>query len=157
MRAAAELHDVGKLALPEAILAKPGPLDDEEWELVREHTLIGERIIAAGEGLDPVARIVRSTHERWDGTGYPDGLARRGDPARRTDHRDLRRLRRDDHDANLPGRAEHDEAVDELRESAGTQFDPELVETFILRALPALRPKVIEPDSAEVAAARGRG
>ena len=131
VRAAAELHDIGKLALPEALLAKPGPLDAQEWELVREHTLIGERIIAAGEGLDPVARIVRSTHERWDGNGYPDGLAGEDIPlAARiiaicdayeamTTTRTYRAART------------HDEAVRELRESAGTQFDPELVETFI--------------------------
>ena len=75
VRAAAELHDVGKLALPETILQKPGQLDDEEWKIVQQHTLIGERIIAAAEGLEHVALTVRSTHERWDGTGYPDGLS----------------------------------------------------------------------------------
>ena len=72
---AAELHDVGKIAIPEAILRKPGPLDDEEWSFMRRHTMIGERILSAAPALVPVARIVRSSHERWDGDGYPDGLA----------------------------------------------------------------------------------
>ena len=72
---AAELHDVGKMAIPDAILAKPGPLDPAEWEFMRKHTLIGERIIAAAPALVPIARLVRSSHERWDGAGYPDGLA----------------------------------------------------------------------------------
>ncbi len=64
------------MAIPDAILNKPGPLEDREWEFMREHTLIGERIIASAPALVPVARLVRSTHERWDGGGYPDGLAR---------------------------------------------------------------------------------
>ena len=75
IRRAAELHDVGKMAIPDAILTKPGPLDPAEWEFIRNHTLIGERIIGAAPALVPVARLVRSSHERWDGSGYPDGLA----------------------------------------------------------------------------------
>ena len=71
---AAELHDIGKVAIPDAILSKPGPLDPREWEFIRRHTLIGERIIAAAPALGAVARLVRSSHERWDGTGYPDRL-----------------------------------------------------------------------------------
>ena len=71
---AAELHDTGKMAIPDAILNKPGPLEPEEWRFMREHTLIGERIIAAAPALVPVARLVRSSHERWDGGGYPDEL-----------------------------------------------------------------------------------
>ena len=75
LRQAAELHDVGKLAIPEEILSKPGPLSDDEWEFVRRHTLIGERILGAAPALGAAAKLVRSTHEHWDGTGYPDGLA----------------------------------------------------------------------------------
>ena len=142
---AAELHDIGKLALPEALLAKPGPLDDQEWELVREHTLIGERIIAADDGLGPVASIVRSTHERWDGGGYPDGLAGEEIPL-------AARIIAicDAYEAMTTTRAyrdalTHDEAVKELRDSAGTQFDPALVEMFIatipiVAAVPFARP-----------------
>jgi diguanylate cyclase (GGDEF)-like protein len=72
---AAELHDVGKLGIPEQILHKPGPLDPEEWAFVRRHTLIGERIIAAAPALAGAAKLARSIRERFDGTGYPDGLA----------------------------------------------------------------------------------
>ncbi len=72
---AAELHDIGKIAIPEEILHKPGELDPDEWAFVRRHPIIGERILGAAPALRPVARLVRSTHERWDGGGYPDGLA----------------------------------------------------------------------------------
>ena len=72
---AAELHDVGKMAIPDEILHKPGPLTDEEWAFVRQHTIIGERILSAAPALLPVAKLVRASHEHWDGSGYPDGLA----------------------------------------------------------------------------------
>ena len=72
---AAELHDVGKVGIPDAILDKRGRLDESEWEFMRQHTILGERILNAAPALRPVARLVRATHERWDGGGYPDGLA----------------------------------------------------------------------------------
>jgi two-component system cell cycle response regulator len=72
---AAQLHDVGKLAVPDEILQKQGALDEREWAFVRQHTLVGERILRASPALRSVASIVRSTHEQWDGGGYPDGLA----------------------------------------------------------------------------------
>ncbi len=75
VRIAAELHDIGKVAIPDRILHKPGALDDEEWGFIREHTVIGERIIAAAPSLTRVAAMVRSSHERVDGRGYPDGLS----------------------------------------------------------------------------------
>jgi diguanylate cyclase (GGDEF)-like protein len=75
LRQAADLHDVGKLAIPEEILHKPGPLEPQEWAFVRRHPLIGERIIGAAPALGAAAKLVRSTHERLDGSGYPDGLA----------------------------------------------------------------------------------
>ena len=75
VRQGAELHDIGKLAVPDAILNKPGPLDEAEWAFMRRHTLVGERILAAAPALADVARLVRSSHERFDGSGYPDGLA----------------------------------------------------------------------------------
>ena len=72
---AAELHDVGKMAIPDAILEKPGPLDEEEWEFMRQHTILGERILVGLELARPRSgKIVRASHERWDGKGYPDGL-----------------------------------------------------------------------------------
>jgi HD-GYP domain-containing protein (c-di-GMP phosphodiesterase class II) len=72
---AAELHDIGKVAIPDALISKPGPLDEQEWDFMRQHTLIGERILRAAPALWKVAALVRSTHERIDGRGYPDGLA----------------------------------------------------------------------------------
>ena len=126
----AKLHDIGKMAVPDAILSKPGPLDGEEWDYVRQHTLIGERIVAAAPPLAPVARLVRSSHERWDGGGYPDGL--RGDEiplgARVVavcDAFDAMTTQR-------PYREPVSEvaAEAELRRCAGTQFDPMVVEAF---------------------------
>src|SRR3954471_2999366 len=75
VRRTAELHDVGKIAIDPAIVGKPGPLDDDEWAQMRRHTIIGDDLLLAAPPLRAVAPLVRSTHERWDGGGYPDGLA----------------------------------------------------------------------------------
>ena len=138
VRAAAELHDVGKLALPETILQKPGQLDDEEWRIVQQHTLIGERIIAAAEGLEH-----RRAHGSLDARALgrhrlSRRFARRADPARRAHDCDLRRVRRDRLERPYRHASSSERAVEELRAFSGTQFDPELVEAFIERALPAL-------------------
>jgi diguanylate cyclase (GGDEF)-like protein len=127
---AAELHDVGKMAIPDAILEKPGPLDDEEWAFMRRHTIIGERILAAAPALIPVATIVRSSHERWDGTGYPDGLAGEGIPlgARVVSVCDAFDAMISDRPYR-PARST-DEAFAELQSCAGEQFDPRVVEAF---------------------------
>ncbi len=71
---AARLHDIGQVAVPTAILQKPGPLDEREWEVMRTHAEVGERILAAGASLADVAVMVRHHHERYDGGGYPDRL-----------------------------------------------------------------------------------
>jgi diguanylate cyclase (GGDEF)-like protein len=130
VRIAAELHDVGKVAIPDAILDKPGPLDDEEWAFMRRHTLIGERIICAAPALEPVARLVRASHERFDGRGYPDGLA---GPAIPLGARIVAVC--DTFDAIIAERpyspaAPPDAALAELRRCAGSQFDPAVVEAF---------------------------
>jgi diguanylate cyclase (GGDEF)-like protein len=121
---AAELHDVGKMAIPDAILAKPGPLDPAEWEFMRKHTLIGERIIAAAPALVPIARVVRSSHERWDGGGYPDGLAGEAIPLGSRivfacDAFDAMISERPYSVAMRPARA-----LEEIDRGAGSQFDP---------------------------------
>ena len=71
---AATLHDIGKLRVPEPILLKPGPLDGDEWDVVRRHPIWSEQALGSGEGLATAREIARSHHENWDGTGYPDGL-----------------------------------------------------------------------------------
>ena len=130
VRVAAELHDVGKVAIPDAILNKPGPLDDEEWAFMRRHTLIGERIVAAAPALGPVAKLVRASHERWDGDGYPD----------RTAGEDIPLGARivavcDAYDAIVADRPYRRgrsaaAAMAELRRCAGAQFDPMVVAAF---------------------------
>ena len=102
VRHAAELHDVGKVAIPDAILQKRGALTAEEWQFVHEHTLIGARIISAAPALSHVAKLVRSSHERWDGDGYPDRLAGEDDPDRRPDRDRVRRPGGDGHRPPVP-------------------------------------------------------
>ncbi len=74
LRQGAVLHDIGKLGIPDAILLKPARLDEAEWEVMKSHTLIGERLVSGMRRMRPAAEIIRSHHERWDGGGYPDGL-----------------------------------------------------------------------------------
>jgi len=130
LRQAAELHDVGKLGIPDEILTKPGPLEPEEWVFVRRHPLVGARIIGAAPALAGAAVLVRSTHERPDGTGYPDGLSGDQIPlgsriiavcdafTAMTSARPYAEQR------TIP------EAVAELRRGAGTQFDAAVVDAF---------------------------
>jgi two-component system, cell cycle response regulator len=128
---AAKLHDVGKMAIPDAILRKPGPLDDGDWEYVRQHTLIAERIVAAAPPLAPVARLVRSSHERWDGGGYPDGL--RGTVIPRGARIVFACASFDAMTGHRPYAASRSpqEALAELRRCSGTQFDPEVVDALV--------------------------
>ncbi len=129
--AAAELHDIGKAAIPDAILEKPAALNEEERAFIKRHTVIGERILASAPSGRPVGAIVRATHERYDGRGYPDGLS--GEqiplPARviaicdayqaMTSNRSYR--------AAMPAQR----ALEELQRYAGSQFDPALTALFI--------------------------
>ena len=129
-RIAAELHDIGKTAIPAAILEKPGPLNEREWEFIKRHTLIGERIVAAAPALAHIAPVVRSSHERQDGLGYPDGLCADAIPlgARIVAVVDA-------FDAMVTSRpykaaVSTPEALAELHRCAGSQFDPAVVEAF---------------------------
>jgi diguanylate cyclase (GGDEF)-like protein len=131
--AAALVHDVGKVAIPDRVLHKPAPLDDGEWLLMRDHPVIGERILRTIPGMGAVARIVRHEHERFDGRGYPDGLAGEDIPIgsrvilacdayhAMTSDRPYRRA------------MAHEHAVAELARAAGSQFDPRVVAALLGR------------------------
>lgn len=130
---AAQLHDLGKLAVPDEILHKPGPLDEREWAFVRQHTIVGERILRASPALRSVSGIVRATHENWDGTGYPDGKVGEEIPlaarivyacnafVAMTTGRPYRKA--------MPVA----DALNELMRCAGTQFDPDVVRALVTR------------------------
>jgi diguanylate cyclase (GGDEF)-like protein len=128
---AGDLHDVGKLGIPDEIITKPGPLTHEEWEFMKQHTVMGEQIIAAaGPSLERIGPLVRASHERWDGMGYPDGLIGEAIPlgARIITICDSFRAMLDD---RVYKRAMSlNDALEELRRCAGSQFDPALVEVF---------------------------
>jgi diguanylate cyclase (GGDEF)-like protein len=130
IRLAAELHDVGKAAIPDAILLKAGSLNQDEWGFIRRHTVIGERIVRAAPSLAHTADLVRWHHERPDGTGYPDGLGGDEIPvgARIIAVSDVF----DAMVSDRPYRAGRtvEEAIAELRRCAGTQFDPAVVDAF---------------------------
>jgi hypothetical protein len=124
------LHDVGKVALERSILHKPGRLTDEEWALVREHPAQSAHIIGAVSRFAPYVAGARHHHERYDGGGYPDGLAGQAIPL------DARILAvADSYDAMTSDRSYrpalgHDEAIRRLRDDAGSQFDPACVRAF---------------------------
>jgi diguanylate cyclase (GGDEF)-like protein len=127
---AAELHDVGKMAVPDAVLQKAGPLDEGEWNFIKQHTIVGERMLSAAPALVPVAKLVRSSHEHWDGSGYPDGLEGEEIPlgARIVavcDAFHAMTSSRPYRSGISPGAA-----LAELRRCAGSQFDPKVVNVF---------------------------
>ena len=140
------LHDIGKIAVPDEIINKPGPLNDEEWAIMKTHTVEGERMLAQVGGLlADVGLVVRASHERWDGGGYPDGLAGDAIPlaacivsacdafnAMTTD-RSYRKA--------LPLAV----AVGELRKHSGTQFCPAVVDALVELVLEAEAAEEPEP------------
>ena len=152
------LHDIGKIAVPDEIINKPGPLNDEEWAIMKTHTVEGERMLAQVGGLlADVGLVVRASHERWDGGGYPDGLAGDAIPlaacivsacdafnAMTTD-RSYRKA--------LPLAV----AVGELRKHSGTQFCPAVVDALVELVLEAEAERRPSPRPARLAALRGAG
>lgn len=131
VRAAALLHDIGKVVIPDEVLAHPEALDDEAWLLVREHPAVGERLLETMTGMGAVARMVRHHHESFDGTGYPDGLAGEQIPI---GSRIV--LACDAYHAMTTDRPYrpalgHDAAIDQLLDGAGSQFDPDVVQALL--------------------------
>jgi diguanylate cyclase (GGDEF)-like protein len=134
VRLAGRLHDVGKTAIPAAILDKSGPLDEREWEFMRRHPTIGERIVMAAPALASTAELIRSSHERVDGEGYPDGLA--GDAIPMGSRIIAVCDAFDAMTSTRPYRGAMDDeaALSELKRHAGTQFDEAVVEAFCMLA-----------------------
>ena len=143
---AARVHDIGKVAIPDAILLKPGPLDDEEWEIMRRHPVISAELIEGLEIYAPVAQAVRHEHERWDGSGYPDGLKGEQIPliARVIAAADIYNALATDR----PYRAAfpHDKVVEIIEDMKGADLDPMVADALLLVIAP--RP---EPASSETA------
>jgi putative nucleotidyltransferase with HDIG domain len=131
LRLLALLHDIGKIGTPDNILFKPDKLTEEEWEIMKKHTEDGYKMAKNIPQLVPIARDILHHHERWDGTGYPKGLKGEQIPI-------LSRIISivDAYDVMLTERPykkamTEEEAIQELKKCAGTQFDPELVERFL--------------------------
>jgi diguanylate cyclase (GGDEF)-like protein len=131
LECAAALRDVGMMSVPDAVVHAPGRLTDEDWRFVQLHTLVGERLLRSNFGMDGVAGVVRSSHERWDGGGYPDGKCGEDIPlASRivfvcSAFQDMTTQR--SHRPALTA----DLALRELERCAGTQFDPAVVAAFV--------------------------
>ncbi len=125
------LHDIGKIAISDNILLKPGRLSDEEWKEMKKHTEIGFRIAQSSQELSYIAEYILYHHERWDGTGYPHGLKGHKIPKLSRiitiiDSYDVMT-----HSRPYKGVMTHTEAIDEIRRCTGTQFDPEIAQLFI--------------------------
>jgi len=132
---AAELHDVGKVFVPDTILDKPGKLSTDELELMRRHAIAGWLILHESAEPEAIARLVRSSHERWDGTGYPDGLRGEEIPlgARVVSVCDAFDAMTSSRPYRPPIPVE--DALAELQACAGTQFDPRVVDVLAEVAL----------------------
>jgi putative nucleotidyltransferase with HDIG domain len=144
--AAALLHDIGKLAIPDRLLYKPGPLTCEEYEQVKQHAVIGAEILEGIVGSGPLSLIVRHHHENWDGSGYPDGLSVTDIPLGArvlsiTDCYDALTSERP-----YRHRLTHDSAMAMILERRGTMYDPAVTDAFI-RIVHRLRgPHAVSPD-----------
>ena len=129
------LHDVGKIAVPKEIINKPGPLTDDEWLVIKTHTIEGQRMLdRVGGLLSEVGQIVRSSHEKWDGSGYPDGLAGAQIPVESAIVSCCDAFNAMTTDRSYRAAMSTAEAIDELQSNAGTQFSPAVVEA-VMRVL----------------------
>jgi putative nucleotidyltransferase with HDIG domain len=142
VRMGALLHDVGKIGIPESILNKPGPLTDEEFTVMKQHTVIGADIIAGIPGMAEVVGLVRSSHERWDGRGYPDGLAGREIPLGACVIAVCDAYHAMTEDRVYRKALSVEAALTELRRCSGTQFMPAAVEALEAVVTRGLRRRV---------------
>ena len=118
--------------MPKEIVNKPGTLDEREWEIIKAHTIEGQRILErVGGFMREVGLVVRSHHERWDGGGYPDMLAGESIPLRGTHHLRMRHLERDAHRPLLPQRALIRGRDGRAAAASGSQLDPHIVEALV--------------------------
>jgi putative nucleotidyltransferase with HDIG domain len=131
LRYGAIFHDIGKIAIPDAILNKPGPLTLAEYEVIKRHPIVGEQILAPVPFLEQVRRIVRHDHERWDGKGYPDGLRGRQIPIGARIVLVVDAFHAMVSDRSYRQGMSEESARLELRANAGSQFDPDVVEAFL--------------------------
>ena len=130
------LHDVGKVAIPNHIINKPGALDADEWDVIRRHTIEGQRMLETVGGLlAKVGVVVRASHERYDGGGYPDGLAGAQIPLAARIVAACDAFNAMTTDRSYRKAMSHEVAVAELRNNAGTQFDPDVVEALVAVAV----------------------
>ena len=131
IRRGAILHDIGKMGIPDSILLKPGPLDPDEWEIMRQHPQFGKDILAGIGFLEPALSIVYSHHERWDGTGYPQGLKSNDIPLTARIFAIVDAW--DALNSNRPYRKawQPEKVIDFIRQNAGTMFDPDIVDIFL--------------------------
>jgi HD-GYP domain-containing protein (c-di-GMP phosphodiesterase class II) len=133
------LHDVGKIAVPKEIINKPGPLTDDEWLVIKAHTIEGQRMLdRVGGLLSDVGRIVRSSHEKWDGSGYPDGLRADEIPVESAIVACCDAFNAMTTDRSYRTAMSLEEAIEELEANAGKQFSPAVVDALlrVLRADP---------------------
>lgn len=127
------LHDVGKIAVPKEIINKPGPLTEDEWVVIKTHTIEGQRMLdRVGGLLSQVGRIVRSSHEKWDGTGYPDGLVGDQIPVGSAIVACCDAFNAMTTDRSYRAAMSLDEAIEELEANAGTQFSPAVVAAVLM-------------------------
>ena len=144
---AARVHDIGKIAVPDAILLKPGPLNEEEWEKMREHPVVSAELISGLEIYSSVADAVRHEHERWDGTGYPDGLKGEEIPllARVIAAADIYNALSTDR----PYRKafSRDQTIEMIKEMRGAELDPEIAQALlrVIEAMPAVQSRYDDP------------
>ena len=127
---AAELHDIGKVAIPDAILHKPGSLTVDEWAFMKSHPVLGERILAAAPSLRAIGKLIRSTHERWDGRGYPDGLAGEEIPLGSRIIFACDALNAMTSPRSYRETLSRADALEEIRRGAGAQFDAVVVDVL---------------------------